>query len=114
MKKTVKPYKESSLSKKEQVATMFDNIAGNYDFLNHFLSLGIDIFWRKRLVKKLQKQKPQNIKDANIKDLEISLSNKVGLNIAIQNKKNNKGKIIFEYKNLDQLNKIIDIIKANY
>ena len=63
---------------------------------------------------KNKKQKPQNIKDANIKDLEISLSNKVGLNIAIQNKKNNKGKIIFEYKNLDQLNKIIDIIKSNY
>ena len=63
---------------------------------------------------KNKKQKPQNIKDANIKDLEISLSSKVGLNIAIQNKKNNKGKIIFEYKNLDQLNKIIDIIKSNY
>ena len=42
---------------------MFDNIAGNYDFLNHFLSLGIDIYWRKKLVKKLSKQSPKNILD---------------------------------------------------
>ena len=63
---------------------------------------------------KNKRQKPNNIKDVNIKDLEISVSNKVGLSVIIQNKKNNKGKITFEYKGLDQLNKIIDIIKANY
>ena len=63
MKQTVKPYKNSSLSKKEQVAEMFDNIAGNYDFLNHFLSMGIDIYWRKRLVKRLKKQAPKHILD---------------------------------------------------
>ena len=63
MKNTVKPYKDSSLSKKEQVAEMFDNIAGNYDFLNHFLSMGIDIFWRKRLVRRLKKQGPKHILD---------------------------------------------------
>ena len=61
-----------------------------------------------------KRQKPNNIKDINIKELEISVSNKVGLNVEIKNKKNNKGKIIFEYKDLDQLNKIIDIIKSNY
>ena len=44
----------------------------------------------------------------------MSVSNKVGLNVVIQNKKNNKGKITFEYKELDQLNKIIDIIKRHY
>jgi demethylmenaquinone methyltransferase/2-methoxy-6-polyprenyl-1,4-benzoquinol methylase len=89
LKKTVKPYKESSLSKKEQVATMFDNIAGNYDFLNHFLSLGIDIFWRKRLVRKLQKQKPQNILDVatGTADLAIAIMkikpfNVVGIDIS--------------------------------
>jgi|TARA_B110000977_G_C11002557_1_gene464426 demethylmenaquinone methyltransferase/2-methoxy-6-polyprenyl-1,4-benzoquinol methylase len=89
LKKTVKPYKESSLSKKEQVATMFDNIAGNYDFLNHFLSLGIDIFWRKRLVRKLQKQKPQNILDVatGTADLAIAMMkikpfNVVGIDIS--------------------------------
>ena len=42
---------------------MFDNIAGNYDFLNHFLSLGIDIYWRKQLVKHLKKQAPKTILD---------------------------------------------------
>ena len=63
---------------------------------------------------KNKKQKFNKVKDSNIKDLEMSVSNKVGLNVIIQNKKNNKGKIIFEYKELDQLNKIIEIIKNNY
>jgi len=60
------------------------------------------------------RQKSKNKKFANIVDLEISISNKIGLNVEIKNKKNNKGKITFEYKDLDQLNKIIDIIKSNY
>ena len=63
---------------------------------------------------KNKRQKPNNVKDVNIKDLEISVSNKIGLNVLIKNNKNNKGKITFEYKGLDQLNKIIDIIKSNY
>ena len=53
-------------------------------------------------------------KDSNIKDLELSVSSKIGLKVEIQNKKDNKGKITFEYSDLDQLNKIIDIIKQNY
>ena len=60
------------------------------------------------------RQKSKNKKFANIVDLEISISNKIGLNVEIKNKKNNKGKITFEYKGLDQLNRIIDIIKSNY
>ena len=63
---------------------------------------------------KNKRQKPNKVKDANIKDLEISVSNRIGLNVLIKNNKNNKGKISFEYKGLDQLNKIIDIIKSNY
>ena len=63
---------------------------------------------------KNKKQKSSSDKDSNIRDLEMSVSNKVGLNVVIQNKKNNKGKITFEYKELDQLNKIIDIIKSHY
>ena len=63
---------------------------------------------------KNKKQKSNSNKDSNIRDLEMSVSNKVGLNVVIQNKKNNKGKITFEYKELDQLNKIIDIIKSYY
>ena len=63
---------------------------------------------------KNKKTKLSPAKDANIKDLEISISNKIGLHVEIKNKKNNKGKIFFEYKDLDQLNKIINIIKSNY
>ena len=56
----------------------------------------------------------KNVKDANIKDLELSLTNKIGLIVNIQNKKNNKGKIIFEYKDLKQLDRIINLIKEYY
>ena len=63
---------------------------------------------------KNKKQKSTNIKDTNIIALELSISNKIGLNVDIKNNKRNKGKISFEYKDLDQLNKIIDIIKSNY
>ena len=61
-----------------------------------------------------KKQISKKIKDSNITALELSISNKIGLNVDIQNNKRNKGKISFEYKDLDQLNKIIDIIKLNY
>ena len=60
------------------------------------------------------RQKSKNKKFANIIDLEKSISNKIGLNVEIKNNKRNKGKISFEYKDLDQLNKIIEIVKANY
>ena len=63
---------------------------------------------------KNKRQKPSNSKDANIMHLEMSIVNKLGLNVEIKNKKNNKGKISFEYKHLDQLNKIIDIVKKYY
>ena len=63
---------------------------------------------------KNKKPKSQKSKDTNIIALELSVSNKIGLNVDIQNNKRNKGKISFEYKDLDQLNKIIDIIKKNY
>lgn len=60
---TVLPYKDKQASKKEQVATMFDNISGNYDFLNHFLSLGIDIIWRKKAIRQLKHDHPKLILD---------------------------------------------------
>ena len=63
---------------------------------------------------KKKKKKSRTSKDTNIIALELSISNKIGLNVDIQNNKRNKGKISFEYKDLDQLNKIIDIIKSNY
>ena len=63
---------------------------------------------------KKKRQRSKITKDTNITALELSISNKIGLNVDIQNNKRNKGTISFEYKNLDQLNKIIDIIKSNY
>ena len=63
---------------------------------------------------KNKKRQSRISRDANIIALELSISNKVGLIVNIQNNKRNKGKISFEYKDLDQLNKIIDIIKSNY
>tara|TARA_B100001248_G_C27304186_1_gene418594 strand:- start:44 stop:886 length:843 start_codon:yes stop_codon:yes gene_type:complete len=63
---------------------------------------------------KNRKQKSKVSKDTNIIALELSVSNRIGLNVDIQNNKRNKGKISFEYKDLDQLNKIIDIIKSYY
>ena len=66
------------------------------------------------LLFKNKKRASKNTKDTNIIALELSISNKIGLNVDIQNNKRNKGKISFEYKDLDQLNKIIDIIKSNY
>ena len=62
----------------------------------------------------MKKQKSSKSKDTNIIALELSISNQIGINVDIQNNKRNKGKISFEYKDLDQLNKIIEIIKKNY
>ena len=59
----ITPYKNKKISKKSQVANMFDNISGSYDFLNHFLSLGIDILWRKRAIKEIGKISPKTILD---------------------------------------------------
>ena len=59
----IKPYNNSSKGKKEQVAEMFDNIAPKYDFLNHFLSFGIDKTWRKRAIRLLMDYSPSSILD---------------------------------------------------
>jgi demethylmenaquinone methyltransferase/2-methoxy-6-polyprenyl-1,4-benzoquinol methylase len=60
---TVVPDIASNLSKKEQVAHMFNNIAPQYDFLNRFLSAGIDISWRKKALSLLKKDNPKKILD---------------------------------------------------
>ncbi len=62
LSKEVKPYDQTG-SKKKQVSTMFDNIAPWYDFLNHFLSLGIDISWRKKAISSLRELQPKKILD---------------------------------------------------
>lgn len=62
--------------KKEQVKNMFNSIAEKYDFLNHFLSMGIDIYWRNQLVKRLKKKHPSQVLDiaTGTGDLAITIS----------------------------------------
>ena len=59
----INPYKDSELGKKEQVAQMFDNISENYDGLNRVISLGIDVKWRKKVVKIVGQNNPKQILD---------------------------------------------------
>lgn len=77
MDKQVKPYKDSELGKKEQVAQMFDNISTNYDGLNRVISLGIDVSWRKKVVKLVAENNPKQILDiaTGTGDLALMLAN---------------------------------------
>jgi ParB family chromosome partitioning protein len=63
---------------------------------------------------KIKKQTFNKSKDSNLVALEHSIVDKIGINVSIKNKKNNTGLIVFEYKDLEQLNKLIEIIKSNY
>ena len=72
----IKPYKNSDLGKKEQVTQMFDNISGDYDGLNRVISFGIDVKWRKKVVKLVEKTNPKSILDiaTGTGDLAIALA----------------------------------------
>ena len=76
MSTKVKPYKNSELSKKEQVAQMFDNISKEYDGLNRVISFGIDVKWRKRVVALVANTKPSTVLDiaTGTGDLAINLA----------------------------------------
>lgn len=63
MNEKITPYQSAEVTKKDQVANMFNNISGTYDFLNHFLSAGIDIIWRKKAIRELTALKPQLMLD---------------------------------------------------
>ena len=87
----VKPYQNSSSSKKEQVTTMFDDIANNYDSLNRVISMGIDKSWRRKLVAMAANKKPETIVDVatGTGDLAIALTSIpsatiTGIDIAIE------------------------------
>ena len=83
---------------------------------NKIIEKKLSVRQSENLVKiyKLKKSLTKKNNDPNLRELELSIIEKIGLNVKIFNKKNNKGKIILEYKDLDQLNKIISIIKINY
>jgi demethylmenaquinone methyltransferase / 2-methoxy-6-polyprenyl-1,4-benzoquinol methylase len=70
---TVVPYKNSDSSKKQQVADMFDDIAVKYDFLNRFLSAGIDIGWRKKAIRQLQELHPKKILDVATGTADVAI-----------------------------------------
>jgi demethylmenaquinone methyltransferase / 2-methoxy-6-polyprenyl-1,4-benzoquinol methylase len=72
--KQVTPYEASADSKKQQVSNMFNNIAGYYDFLNHFLSLGIDIQWRKKMAKQLEDKPYPMIIDVATGTADVALT----------------------------------------
>ena len=89
----------------------------NATFLaNKFIEKKLSVRQAENLVKIFRKTKRNTSTrvDTNIRDLENSISEKIGLSVSIKNNKNNKGTISFYYKELDQLNKIIDIIKSGY
>jgi len=82
---------------------------------NKIIEKKLSVRQAENFVKIFKNRKKSSLtKDTNIIALELSISNKIGLNVDIKNNKRNKGKISFEYKDLEQLNKIIDIIKSNY
>jgi demethylmenaquinone methyltransferase / 2-methoxy-6-polyprenyl-1,4-benzoquinol methylase len=70
---TVVPLRDSELSKKEQVAGMFDDIAYRYDFLNRFLSVGIDIHWRKKAIRQLKDIDPKRILDVATGTADVAI-----------------------------------------
>lgn len=90
MSKKITPYKSSTLSKKEQVAQMFDTISGNYDGLNRVISFGIDVQWRKKVVQLVADTNPKAILDiaTGTGDLAIMMAEKtaaekiIGLDIS--------------------------------
>ena len=63
MPKNITPYKDSELGKKEQVAQMFDAISGNYDGLNRVISFGVDVKWRKKVLKLVSDKNPKTVLD---------------------------------------------------
>ena len=72
VEKTVKPYTQEG-SKKSQVSNMFDKIAPYYDFLNRFLSLGIDVTWRKKAIKKIKNKQADLILDVATGTADVAL-----------------------------------------
>ena len=115
MSKNITPYKDSTLSKKEQVAKMFDTISGNYDNLNRVISFGIDVKWRKKVLNIVKKSNPSTILDiaTGTGDLAILMAQTnakkiIGLDISTGMLEVGKKKI--EAKNLS---KTIEMVLAD-
>jgi len=113
MSKTIKPYKDSNATKKDQVADMFDAISENYDGLNRVITFGIDIKWREKVVAMVKATNPKNILDiatgtgdlAIMQSKAIPAATIVGLDISAGMLEVGKQKI-----NKLGLNKSIDMV----
>lgn len=110
----VKPYQDAS-GKKVQIERMFDSISGRYDFLNRSLSLGIDVYWRKKMVNKLRKHNPECILDiatgtADVAIAMKSLNPKVITGLDLSEKMLEKGRDKVSRKNLQHL---ITLVKGD-
>jgi ParB family chromosome partitioning protein len=82
---------------------------------NKIVERGLSVRQSENLVKiHKSKIRKKPIKDANIRDLENKVTEKIGLNVEIKNSKRNKGSLTIHYQDIDQLNKIIDIISKYY
>src|SRR5436190_13672930 len=115
MAKSVTPYKDSTLGKKEQVAQMFDTISSNYDGLNRVISFGIDVKWRKKVLKIVSKNNPENILDiaTGTGDLAILMTQTkakkiIGLDISAGMLEVGKNKI-----EIKKLSDIIEMVLAD-
>jgi len=97
-------------------AKILVGLENSYFVANKIIEKKLSVRQSEKLVKifKIKKDKVKKSKDANIKELENSITNKIGLNVLIKHDKKNKGTITFSYHDIDQLNRIVDIIKSNY
>ncbi|TLX75693.1 bifunctional demethylmenaquinone methyltransferase/2-methoxy-6-polyprenyl-1,4-benzoquinol methylase UbiE [Labilibacter sediminis] len=110
---SIRPYKSSTDGKKQQIKAMFNNIAPKYDFLNHFLSMGIDKIWRRRAIKLLNKLESPEILDIAtgtgdlaIAALRLKPKRVVGVDISAQMLKVGMDKI--KRKNLDHIISMVE------
>jgi ParB family chromosome partitioning protein len=97
-------------------AKILVGLENSYFVANKIIEKKLSVRQSEKFVKifKIKKDKVKKSKDANIKELENSITNKIGLNVLIKHDKKNKGTITFSYHDIDQLNRIVDIIKSNY
>tara|TARA_Y100000590_G_scaffold456984_1_gene608667 strand:+ start:2007 stop:2852 length:846 start_codon:yes stop_codon:yes gene_type:complete len=98
-------------------AKILVGINNSYHLAKKIIDKKLSVRQAENLVRLLKSSKKNNLiklGDSNLKNLESIISEKIGLNVKIKNNKKNKGSITIDFKSLDQLNRIVDIIKSNY
>jgi demethylmenaquinone methyltransferase/2-methoxy-6-polyprenyl-1,4-benzoquinol methylase len=113
--KTVTPYNKKDETKKEQVEDMFDNIAHNYDFLNHLLSAGIDNTWRRKAIKHIATYNPKVVMDmaSGTGDFAVDTVNKIKLDKLVALDLSDKMLDVGRQKSIKKGIKNIDWVKGD-